>query len=583
MIEVHDGFDPSLLIRRYSHFTGRLLLESGPVDVNLAKQEGTIAMTFNNVVNAEYYNCVEATFTARMSIESLDIVTIYLDDGTGLYKPVFKGRAQLTGNRDAPIHEYAEHRIVGLLEDLETESNNVERPGGQSLEALARYYAALIPSGSPITWNNSSITAPGTEPSKYAAGYKSILEVLTDLATRAGSDCKLGINGRGVLYWKIPDTTTKTYDTTAAEWNVQYPSLSVQDYCDKVRWVISSGNVQKLAWNNTLPLDTPDLLTHLSESEDSFEGYSKTKVMDVPNDVLALEPIPISTVTVVTGSLFKSFLGDVEDNVPWNNRIIDLNPATYALYQGEQLLGTYPESMLSLRCTFAAAIAAKEIVAVRINYRLQNGNDNDVEFSRFTSTLYFQKQGGGPFFLTTLRDGSDFGEVDDEFFVVGDRNRGVVAGNAAANDLMESVQLTLSWRGTTSNNPSYANAYIAVESLVAYRINKAVLDKLAEKEYKLTSEDSFIVQKEDSFLEFSPRVTLQRGTSSTLSNLTAEQYRYVISGEGDEDENVTSNGTEITFGYFATYGYAGMSAKAARKRDQQAQQKAVQKALSYNR
>jgi hypothetical protein len=583
MIEVRDGF--SLALKgRYAWKNGSVQLEAGSVQVELARLEGDITMIFDRVVSDEYYNCVEATFNADMGVLPLDIVTIYLEV-EGIYRARFKGRAQLTQNPDDPYPDLVPHRVVGLLEDWAISSNQTVHPPNTDLAQLV-VGALSSDTTNAIDLESGSVPTAGISlPTAYSMGYVPITEVLADLAGRTSKKFLYGVNGKGVFYFLEKPSQPATPYSQSSEWSVVYPQLQTQEYYDKVRWVISSGTVTNLATLSPTTLETPDLLTHVSVSPQVGTFFSKTKVLDVPSNVLALKPITPTGINVSLGDVYASFLGTLQDSSPDLSRLHDLNPASYVVFRDSTptLIGRR-----QLKIDYSVPFntyRGKDIVAVRLNLKLDAFNtDTKNFFEKVTIDLDFQNGLTFSSQRVGFANDGDFPNLGDLILVAGDRARAVDANTTDGNAFIQYGSLKITWDGSSEvggTSQVGVDAYIAVESFVLYAVNKEELDRLAEKEYRLRDETSLLIHRESELLPFSPKLTFNRGDLEPLSNLEPLQYRYVISGEPTEDG--PSVGTTITVGYFATFGPQGLNAQATRKRDREAQQKAVQKSLSYNR
>ena len=300
----------------------------------------------------------------------------------------------------------------------------------------------------------------------------------------------------GVFFFEERGTTTAVV-TTADVLEVRWRDVNAEELVTKIRWAITDGTLDKRLDNwdaagGTSPvLDTPDLLSHVSDSGNTTYR-TQTRMLQPPDGLSPLTPYDVSgwTFTIAQGSLDSSYVGSSLDSPATDDNIHDGDQTSYSIFAadvGGQIELSYdiPNSSPTvdtqdIRGISFRARAASDLsnlgIAAYLSYAVSGSYStlipiwgNVVQTGDLSANLGYT-------------DG--FNEID-VFLAVGDRAQ---ADSNTSGARRISVFIDI-FSGGTSNK-------VAIEDFRVWKINTAELDGAAELEYKLPEEGAAFVRKQ---------------------------------------------------------------------------------------
>jgi hypothetical protein len=553
--------------------------------VSLAAIKGAIKLTFDKVASPQYYNCVSAEFTGYLPrIYAMSIVTIYTlgslpGELTDTYYARFSGRAEVLASPDelVPIEDNFEYRIVGHAEELKTSvDNNKQYPQGANfLNTLSDIATPNIPVSvlaADVSTNLLSLTLDQLYNPNYAL-LNEVFDSFADKSRAKNQNVQWGINGRRSLWMHPKDSGIFTVDERDVNHDVEWPNNVAQDYWNRVRWEISSGNLSTFFYPNAsgLPtLETPDLVTHVSSI--GYGPYLKTKPVEVPSDVIALRPLPTAYTTtpgagevgyeLVTGQAIASFLGNTQDVSVNLSRMIDGNPSSFVVYEQEPPFTPLSVNQdLRIDVRFGSGIAVKDVVAFKLRMKPDSSGQANEPVGAYPlrATIFIRNAASEDIFLSQEID--SFKEIDG-YFIVGDTGRNVF-GNTVAPTI--SIWFDL-FRGVGQPNP----VRISIEDFRFFTLDMAELNLQANKEYNVPTSAQFKAGKHG-FHALQPLASVTRKDGFTYT-VAPERYEVFISGEKDTM-------TYALVGAGALFGLEGLPALKVRQQDRLERSKAAKASL----
>jgi hypothetical protein len=569
LIVVRAPKSPFIIRRVYSFKSGSVIAVQNPTSAaptelaltaEVAQLEGNISMKFDRIAGPDFYNCLEATFSGNLTIEELDLTEIYTlgfrpalgakpaEDPAKFY-PRFAGLAEMTVNPDAGLvyNDLWNYRVVGLAETLNASSNdNTEQPEDTEITALAYYYASKAISElgglAAIDQARDFPTIGYLFPEVYNANYETYAGVLSDLAARVevNEGCKVlwGVAGDRRIWFRLVGDGSQLADENATAVRVNWPNRVMQNYRNAIRWIIGGGNILspfEEYTGTTTTLRTPDTLSHVSRAD--VGPFEKTESLDVPSHVLALKTL--EGVYSSPDILVASYIGATADGTPSLERLSDANPISYCVFEMTPGAGDTTRSLFITVDLRALELPVADIVGVSLNFKPDQSNGgSDIPNGIYMIELRGKTGGTGETFVK--RSGS-IDEISG-VFLLGDRARFLNDPKGAT--LADEIQILVRFTAASSFTDS---VLMDVEDFRVFTIDKANLDLLAKREYRLPGEVAVKAEFQDGLRTLAPYINITKKGSLAIDfpDVTVQSAEYIISGLEQETTRTIYNTGQI--------------------------------------
>lgn len=524
----------------YSWTTSSITLDGdGAVTPSLANiQELEWSVTRNE-------NSLDATWKGDsngsiLSIQPQDRIIIYtLGHKSGetvtTYYPRFRGYASIPANTnhvDGLEHQYRALGISRLCETIDTGENHQIAEGNDLASGVANTIINNLPDSLPggitySTFSDIGVTNTG-KINPGSADLAQNMDALVTLCETTSVSAAWGVKPDGSLFFEEVNTDTITIDEGAAGTLVEWSEPQADEIISAVRWIIADGNSKwgALGGASEVPLDTPDVLTHLSDSGISTYGR-RVVTLTPPAETNVFTTLDWG-LTLDEGTLHASWVGDTQDGTADFDRVEDGNPISYGVFtpdaQGDVVLNAtvvFPSNTvpsIALVTTTFKADPDSDSPDSAYAYILTGNGVGDEAYHALWGSV---KPHDG---TTTSSEGLN--EVNYTL-VYGDRAINAIPSSASA-----TVKLKVNVQAA-SGTPR-----VAVSDMRLWEVNTDLLDALAEQEYRFPEEDAFEATINGE-LAPSGLADIIKLDDTTITDLEVTSIGYRITGDRGTETLIT--------------------------------------------